>query len=324
MTQELVADGKTYISSKRASEMSGYAQDYIGQLARKQLIDARRIGGLWYVFLDSLTGYQKKASEYKPQPPSVRADANSAPDTVISFDGRDYLSASRAAAITGYHQDYVGQLARSGAILSRQVGNRWYVDRESILSHKSSKDALLAAVQSDSVGFSRARHDAAAPLPEEEAEMTYFSDSADLMPVTTPREASGASVFSSLAVPVAEATPRQSDPVSEEQTDPGYTVVPIRKVTRVADMSDKATPVRGRHKRANTGSSRRLYFATGALATIVIVLSLGFGTLKGGATYTVVHRASNAAMALQAAKPLEAIASFLEEHVIPPLTYVRK
>src|SRR3990167_8328737 len=60
-------------------------------------------------------------------------------DSLVSFDGKDHISASRAAKITGYHPDYVGQLARSGAIISRQVGNRWYVDRAALLSHKKEK-----------------------------------------------------------------------------------------------------------------------------------------------------------------------------------------
>ena len=54
MTNEITLEGEEYISSKRASELSGYAQDYIGQLARVAAIDAKRIGGLWYVSLDSL------------------------------------------------------------------------------------------------------------------------------------------------------------------------------------------------------------------------------------------------------------------------------
>lgn len=46
---ELVIGGKKYISSKRASEFTGYAKDYIGQLARGGKIPATRIGRAWYV-----------------------------------------------------------------------------------------------------------------------------------------------------------------------------------------------------------------------------------------------------------------------------------
>ncbi|MDP3646116.1 MAG: helix-turn-helix domain-containing protein, partial [bacterium] len=152
MTEELTIEGKQYISSKRASELSRYAQDYIGQLARAGLIDARRIGGLWYIHFESLKEYKDKADTFVPKPPEniQKSEWN---DTLISFDGRDYISAGRAAEITGYHQDYVGQLARAGKILSRQIGNRWYVDREALLQHKEEKDDLLGAVQAQSVGI---------------------------------------------------------------------------------------------------------------------------------------------------------------------------
>ena len=189
MTDELSIEGKQYISSKRAADLSGYAQDYVGQLARKGLIDAQRIGGLWYVFMDSLLKYKERAETYIPQPPQA-IYKNESPDTLISFDGKDYVSAARAAEITGYHQDYVGQLARSGKILSRQVGNRWYVDREGILAHKEEKDDLLGAVQSQAVGIK-----APDPIPESYVKknetwepLNYRNDSGALIPELTPRE----------------------------------------------------------------------------------------------------------------------------------------
>lgn len=41
--------GKKYISSKQAAERSGYAQDYVGQLARSNKVPATRIGRTWYI-----------------------------------------------------------------------------------------------------------------------------------------------------------------------------------------------------------------------------------------------------------------------------------
>lgn len=46
---ELDVAGKKYISSKRASELTGYAKDYIGQLARAGKIPGTRFGRAWYV-----------------------------------------------------------------------------------------------------------------------------------------------------------------------------------------------------------------------------------------------------------------------------------
>lgn len=47
--EELEIQGKKYISSKRASKITGYAKDYIGQLARAGKIAATRVGRAWYV-----------------------------------------------------------------------------------------------------------------------------------------------------------------------------------------------------------------------------------------------------------------------------------
>lgn len=46
---ELEIQGKKYISSKRASELTGYAKDYVGQLARGGKVAGTRVGRAWYV-----------------------------------------------------------------------------------------------------------------------------------------------------------------------------------------------------------------------------------------------------------------------------------
>ena len=46
---QLEIEGKQYISSKRASELTGYTKDYIGQLARGEKVIATRVGRAWYI-----------------------------------------------------------------------------------------------------------------------------------------------------------------------------------------------------------------------------------------------------------------------------------
>jgi len=190
MSDEIQVEGKEYISSKRASDLTSYAQDYIGQLARKGYIDAHRIGGLWYVSMESLSEYKQKAADYKPEP-SVRAHGQDL-ESFVAFDGKDYISASRASEITTYNQDYVGQLARSGKILSRQVGNRWYVEKESLLAHKTEKDSLLAAVQAESVGiYKQEKRSDSSTNPDilEESELLqYTEEESELIPRIVEKE----------------------------------------------------------------------------------------------------------------------------------------
>ena len=54
----------------------------------------------------------------------------------LEFDGQVYVSTKRAAEITGYAKDYVGQLCREGRVTARLVGRSWYVSESSIKEHR--------------------------------------------------------------------------------------------------------------------------------------------------------------------------------------------
>lgn len=55
---ELTIDGKTYISSKKAAVITGYAKDYVGQLCREGRVEARLVGRSWYVYEPSLSAHR--------------------------------------------------------------------------------------------------------------------------------------------------------------------------------------------------------------------------------------------------------------------------
>ncbi len=255
--------------------MSGYSQDYIGQLARSGQIIAQRIGGLWYIAVDSLEEYKIKSEAFKPEPPKRQDSAES--ESFVSFDGKEYISASRAADITGYHQDYVGQLARSGKINSKQVGNRWYVERHGIAMHKKEKDALLAAVQAESVGLAKKKNNEASEGHFERYAssgplLTYTSDDRDLLPNLLPirKDETIASVEEKIK--------------EKPTTEPASTPTRISQQPHIARVVPR--PVRRPEKRRRSGN-KRLYTGMAAAAfTIVIVLSFGFASLKSGSTYT--------------------------------------
>ena len=216
MVDEIQISGKTFISSKRAAKETEYTQDYIGQLCRKGLIQAQRVAGLWYVDLDSLKDYKSGAEKYIPVPPAYTPPRN--PETLVSFDGKEYISASRASQITGYNQDYIGQLARSGKVISRQAGNRWYIESQALLNHKKEKDALLAEVQKGSVGLPTK------PTPKEilvttvskEVEkgiMEYKTEHAEILPSLTEKQTPKNALESQL-VPRPAYSPDMSQPLA--------------------------------------------------------------------------------------------------------------
>ncbi|MBI5469692.1 helix-turn-helix domain-containing protein [Candidatus Kaiserbacteria bacterium] len=259
MSDDLTIAGKSYISSKRAAELCGYTQDYIGQLARAGFIDAQRIGGLWYVVLNSLEEY-KSSPDLKPE--IQKYLPKSEPDTIVTLEGKDYVSASRAAKLTGYNQDYVGQLARSGQIFARQVGNRWYIDREAILAHKNEKEALLASVQAESVGLA---HPPPRSLPDEgskEAIMNYSSDAKDLFPVLESRS----EPIHALEMPYEQA------PIDHRIT--------IRVIKSTFPTSTYVRPDPVAYQPDKKAIFPMLTLA-GATLTVVIVLSVGLVSLGG-------------------------------------------
>lgn len=261
MANEVNLGGTIYISSKRAAEITGYTQDYIGQLARGGNITAQRVSGLWYVVEESLRNYKTKADEFKPTPPTVLRQNQI--ESSVSFDGRDYVSAQRAAEVTGYHADYVGQLARSGKVISRQVGNRWFVDREGVIEHKRHNDALLAAVQAESVGLMK-EPELPREEPRSELHFTYtHNESKELLPQIEEK-------------PQAIREHIQADPVAEEMPNE----IPIRVIRPIIESRPEVTPSRLNNPMPKEGSSRAIFLVSGVLLAVVLAVGGFFYALQ--------------------------------------------
>lgn len=56
---EIIVDGKKYISARRASGITAYTQDYVGQLCRSKKVTATQISRNWYVEESSLLEYKE-------------------------------------------------------------------------------------------------------------------------------------------------------------------------------------------------------------------------------------------------------------------------
>ncbi len=147
-----------YITSSRAAQLSGYSQDYVGQLCRGESVECKRVSGEWHVRLDALLAYKQRFSPERVTMAGGSKSSDTLPGTEASHqesitDGDTvYLSSSDAAKRTGYSQDYIGQLARSGAVSAKKVGRKWFIEQSALEQHKQHNDGLLAAVQADSAG----------------------------------------------------------------------------------------------------------------------------------------------------------------------------
>ncbi|HEY4500948.1 MAG TPA: hypothetical protein VJI70_01615 [Candidatus Paceibacterota bacterium] len=54
----------------------------------------------------------------------------------ILIEEKKYISSKRAAKVTGYAKDYIGQLCREGRVPARLVGRSWYVLEAAIQDHR--------------------------------------------------------------------------------------------------------------------------------------------------------------------------------------------
>lgn len=321
---EVVLDGKTYVASKKAATECSYTQDYVGQLARKGLIDARRISGQWYIFLSSLQAYKANAETFKPEPPKYQPDPTV--EATIQVEGKEYVSAARAAKLTDYNQDYVGQLARAGKIPSRQVGTRWYVERESLLTHKKEKDALLRAVQAESVGLQRPQLQVR-PITERPAlkkpDQPLLAYSKDEMPLFP-------EIHSEIDKETAlKAVTREPEAVPSVPQVRGTSKIPIR-ILRQIDIripgdapKEMAAPIQREEKVPTPGNTIFSKLFTPIAFAAVILIAVGLGVYKRDVIYSSVTGATLPQVA-SVGGISTGIADFLEPIVTKELLYIRK
>ena len=250
MTDVTVA-GENLVSTTRASDLSGYSKDYIGQLCRGEKISCRRISGQWYIDLKSLENYRKREAksgspEDSDAPPykklSVSDSVNSMKvgnvrDDMFTYDGIEYVSTNRGADLTGYAQDYVGQLARDNEVAAKKVGRRWFISQRALLQHKKHNDAQLASVQSQAVGLRSTSKDDEKSAGEaneagyhvtvkqgEEARrranlnfnIRYITESHESLPIVRKSDASGGETVANIDPTVEDA--RDEQPDSNENT----------------------------------------------------------------------------------------------------------
>lgn len=75
---ELIIGDQTYLSSKRAAKITGYAKDYIGQLCREGRVTAKLVGRSWYVLESSIRDHRFGDASVAVTAPTVKAPSPSA------------------------------------------------------------------------------------------------------------------------------------------------------------------------------------------------------------------------------------------------------
>jgi len=60
----------------------------------------------------------------------------------LYFEGKKYISSKRAAKLTGYTHDYIGQLSRAGKIDGKVIGKTRFVEEKSLLSYEKNNNGI--------------------------------------------------------------------------------------------------------------------------------------------------------------------------------------
>ncbi len=98
MNSEVYFEGKKYISVKKASQLTSYSRDYIGQLCRGNKIISRRIDRGWYVSEESILNYKTTPKTEFSNIEKINNDNVSRPAEILnSLQTKDF-SANRKSA----------------------------------------------------------------------------------------------------------------------------------------------------------------------------------------------------------------------------------
>ncbi len=176
---ELTLDGKVYVSSKRAAEITGYAKDYVGQLCREGHVEARLVGRNWYVLETSIrehrfgkkessnefSGATKTTPEWEPSHYKTEVPAYIAP-------------ISEKAAIEAVREE--APQPQKGLILSdmQSAWQEWFTKKaseETEVSPEGEPAEEIQEVEPEPVHISAIEDEPSEEVAEEEVEMTPHS-----------------------------------------------------------------------------------------------------------------------------------------------------
>lgn len=105
----------------------------------------------------------------------------------LTIGDKIYISSKKAALITGYAKDYVGQLCREGHVEATMVGRSWYVLESSIRAHRFGNET-----KNDQPKAEEGKISGANPLRESWEAPAYRPEVSIGMPQLSPRPAAPA------------------------------------------------------------------------------------------------------------------------------------
>lgn len=304
MKDSFIFEGKKYISARRASKISDYSSDYIGQLCRAEKLDSRMIGRAWFITEESLHLHQAnvlhdeiarnrienlrgKKSKAASRSSRDKKSAVSAPSAVSA---ESVGTASLATGVTGEKSDVHEMERASGTVLKI---NR-ISDTDSIVSPYSA----IPRIKRERPSTPADERVPKISEPEREADSAIAPlawKKTFLCPDDKPRSLVSGMVYS--------ADDRPLLPILKKPRGEAFTAAPLRK--KVARESREVVPVKLTGRRIKSDVSlpflARSIILNRALATaFAIAVIVGLGAYSANYIGKEASRLAVSAVSLQA------------------------
>lgn len=124
-------NGRAVLTAIEASHRSGLSHNYIWQLLHSGRIEGIKIGRDWLVYDDSLTAFLAQ-----PRSPGRKGPRKKRETRQGAQGNRILLSTAEAHEVSGYRQDHLLRLLRSGRIEGEKTGRTWLIYEDSLLAYK--------------------------------------------------------------------------------------------------------------------------------------------------------------------------------------------
>jgi excisionase family DNA binding protein len=128
-------NGRSVLTTAEASQRSGLSRDYILRLlSNKRIEGVQLLGREWMVYEDSLQAFLAQ-----PRLPGRKGPRKQRKIRHTEQGERVLLSTAEASAISGYRQDSLLRLLRSGRIEGERSGRSWLIYEDSLLAYRQRK-----------------------------------------------------------------------------------------------------------------------------------------------------------------------------------------
>lgn len=131
---------ETEVTIERAVQLTGFTRHHLERLVKAGVIRSKESDGERVLDVASLEAYSEKRAQKRAQKKDIVADQEES----IVTDGAKYVSVNRASRLSGYTQEYIENLGTDGTIQTKFLGERLYVDIESLFAHRRAVHAQQA------------------------------------------------------------------------------------------------------------------------------------------------------------------------------------